>query len=148
MAWEALDTPGELGRLRDIAAVLIRHGFGDVVQRIGIAAALERAGKFLDRGVSREPTRLSTPARVRCALEELGPTFVKLGQVLATRVDLLPAEWTAELGKLQDAAPAVPPAEIWAQLEEDLGALPRPSLPRWKHSPWRPPRWHKCIVPG
>jgi len=124
MPWEALDTPGELGRLRDIAAVLIRHGFGDVVQRIGMAAALERAGKVLGRTVPREPARLSTPARVRCALEELGPTFVKLGQVLATRVDLLPAEWTAELGKLQDAAPAVPPAEIWAQLQEDLGAAP------------------------
>ena len=49
MPWEALDTPGELGRLRDIAAVLIRHGFGDVVQRIGMAAALERAGKVLGR---------------------------------------------------------------------------------------------------
>jgi ubiquinone biosynthesis protein len=63
MPWEALDTPGKLGRLRDIAAVLIRNGFGEVVQRIGMAAALERAGKVLGWRVSREPTRLSTPDR-------------------------------------------------------------------------------------
>lgn len=52
--------------------------------------------------------RLEPPARVRRALEELGPSFIKLGQILATRVDLFPADWIAEFGKLQDAAPAIP----------------------------------------
>ncbi len=124
MPWETLNSARDLRRLHDIAVVLIRYGFADVVQRIGLAEALERAGKALGWKAAEGLTELSTPARMRRALEELGPTFVKLGQVLATRVDLLPAEWTAELGKLQDAAPAVPHAEIWAQLQEDLGAAP------------------------
>jgi ABC1 atypical kinase-like domain len=124
MPWEALDNARDLGRLHDIAAVLIRYGFAAVVQRIGMAAALERAGKALGWRVAEELTELPMPARVRRALEDLGPTFVKLGQILATRVDLLPAEWTAELGRLQDAAPAAPLAEVWAQLKEDLGDVP------------------------
>ncbi|WP_348223924.1 ABC1 kinase family protein, partial [Escherichia coli] len=55
---------------------------------------------------------------------EMGPTFVKLGQVLATRVDLLEPEWTAEFGKLQDSAPPAPWAAVYQQLSEDLGAPP------------------------
>ncbi len=124
MSWEALGGVRDLRRLHDIAAVLIRYGFGDVVQRIGMAAALERAGKVFGWKAAEGLTGLTTAARVRRALEDLGPTFVKLGQVLATRVDLLPAEWTAELGKLQDAAPAAPLADVWAQLKEDLGEVP------------------------
>ena len=124
MPWEALGNARDLGRLRDIAAVLIRYGFADVVQRIGLAAALERAGKVFGRKTAEGLTGLTTPARGRRALEDLGPTFIKLGQILATRVDLLPAEWTAELGKLQDAAPTAPLAEVWAQLTEDLGDVP------------------------
>jgi len=61
---------------------------------------------------------------VRLALEELGPTFVKLGQMLATRVDLFEPEWIAEFGKLQDSAPAAPWDEVLRQLTEDLGAPP------------------------
>ena len=68
--------------------------------------------------------RLEPPARVRRALEDLGPSFVKLGQILATRVDLFPTEWIAEFGKLQDAAPAIPFAELLPQLTEDLGGPP------------------------
>jgi predicted unusual protein kinase regulating ubiquinone biosynthesis (AarF/ABC1/UbiB family) len=64
-------------------------------------------------GTSRRRWRgWSRRQRVRRALEELGPSFVKLGQILATRVDLFPADWIAEFGKLQDAAPAVPFAEL------------------------------------
>jgi ubiquinone biosynthesis protein len=61
---------------------------------------------------------------VRQALQELGPTCVKLGQILATRVDLFAPEWIAELEKLQDQAPPSPYAEVRAQLVEDLGEAP------------------------
>jgi ubiquinone biosynthesis protein len=71
-----------------------------------------------------EFAHLPPPARVRRALEEMGPTFVKLGQVLATRVDMFEPEWIAEFGKLQDSAPAAPWADIRQQLTEDLGAPP------------------------
>ncbi|MCE5310689.1 MAG: hypothetical protein LLG20_23870 [Acidobacteriales bacterium] len=124
MLWEALGAAHELGRLHDIAAILIRYGFGDVVQRIGMAGVLERAGKVLGWRTPEGLARLAPPVRVRCALEELGPTFIKLGQILATRVDLFPPEWIAEFAKLQDAAPAAPLAEIRAQLNEDLGEEP------------------------
>ncbi|WP_374246954.1 ABC1 kinase family protein [Zoogloea sp.] len=124
MLWEALGAARDLGRVHDIAAVLIRYGFGDLVQRLGMARALERAGKVLHLRGPDDIARLEPAARVRRALEELGPTFVKLGQILATRADLFPPDWIAEFGKLQDAAPAVPFEAIRAQLAEDLGEPP------------------------
>lgn len=108
MLWQAISAVHDMGRLHDIAAVLIRYGFGDQVRRIGMASALERAGRVLHWRAPDELARLEPPARVRRALEELGPTFVKLGQILSTRIDLFPPEWIAEFGKLQDSAPSVP----------------------------------------
>ncbi len=64
------------------------------------------------------------PARVRHVLEELGPTFVKLGQVLSTRPDLLPPALEAELSRLQDGAPPEPYAAVVAELTDELGADP------------------------
>lgn len=122
--WETLGTVRDLGRLQEIASVLIRYGFGDVVRRIGMADMLERTGRLLHWNDPGELLRMSAPTRVRRALEELGPTFVKLGQVMATRVDLLPPEWINELGKLQNAVPALPFEAIRPQLERDLGAPP------------------------
>jgi ubiquinone biosynthesis protein len=119
-----------LGRLHGIASVLIRYGFGDLVRRIGMADTLERAGRALRWHEPEELAWLEPPARVRRALEELGPSFVKLGQILATRVDLFPPEWIAEFGKLQDAAPAIPFADLLPQLTEDLGATPEAIFPR------------------
>ena len=130
MLWQAIGAVRDLGRLHDIASILIRYGFGDLVRRIGMAGALERAGRTLHWHEPEELARLEPPARVRRALEELGPSFVKLGQILATRVDLFPAEWIAEFSKLQDAAPAIPFAELLPQLTEDLGESPEAIFPR------------------
>lgn len=135
MLWQAISAVRDLGRLHDIASVLIRHGFGDVVRRIGMAGFLERAGKALHWHQATEHEHLDTPARVRKALEELGPTFVKLGQILATRVDLFSPEWIEEFSKLQDAAPALPYVELRAQLEEDLGDLPEHFFSRVQDEP-------------
>ncbi|MEB2318303.1 MAG: AarF/UbiB family protein [Pseudomonadota bacterium] len=124
MLWQTLSSVRDIGRLHDIASVLVRHGFGDLVRRVGLANALERAGHALHWRAAGEYAQLSPPARVRHAFEELGPSFVKLGQMLATRVDLLEPEWIAEFSKLQDHAPAVPYGKILEQLIEDLGAPP------------------------
>jgi ubiquinone biosynthesis protein len=124
MLWQALTAVRDIGRLHDIASILIRYGFGDMVRRMGLANALERAGRALHWSNAEEFAHLPPPARVRRALEEMGPTFVKLGQVLATRVDMFEPEWIAEFGKLQDSAPAAPWADIRQQLTEDLGAPP------------------------
>jgi ubiquinone biosynthesis protein len=117
-------TVRDLARMAEIAAVLARYGFGDAVQRVGLAGALERAGRALHWPAAAELARLEAPERMRRALQDLGPVFVKLGQLLATRVDLFPPEWIAELEKLQDQAPPADPAAVRAQLLEDLGAPP------------------------
>ena len=124
MLLETLSAARDLGRLHDIASILIRYGFGDMVRRLGMAGALEHAGKVLRWKQSVELARLEPPARVRRAMEEMGPTFVKLGQILATRVDLFPPEWIAEFEKLQDRAPTVAFEAIHQQLAEDLGCAP------------------------
>ena len=99
MFWQALLAVRDLGRLYEIASVLIRYGFGGLVRRIGLENALERAGRVLRWHDAKEFAHLPPPARARRALEELGPTFIKLGQVLATRVDLFEPEWIAEIGR-------------------------------------------------
>ena len=124
MIWDNLTVTRDLARLQEIAAILVRYGFGDLVRRMGLEGALVRAGKLLPLDRLAELVALPAPVRVRRALEEMGPAFVKLGQVLATRVDLFAPEWIAEFGKLQNQVPAVPFAAIHAQMAEDLGAVP------------------------
>lgn len=123
MLLEILGSAKDLKRLQTIAGVLMRHGLGEAVRRLGLARILSRAGRVLRW--EREPLRDEAPeVRLRSALEELGPTFVKLGQMLAGRSDLLPPTWTAELAKLQQHATPVPIERIRAQIVEDLGAEP------------------------
>jgi len=135
MLIEALSTARDLGRLHEIASALIRHGMGDLVRRLRLAAALERAGRMLHwRAV--EGLAARTPQeRLRQLLEDLGPTFVKLGQILAGRTDLLGPEWTEELAKLQETAAPPPAEETLAQLVEDLGAPPEEIFARFQAEP-------------
>ena len=124
MLWQALSSVRDLGRLETIASVLIRHGFGDLVRRMGLADALEKAGHALHWDDAQAYAHMPPPQRVRRALEDLGPTFVKLGQILSTRVDQLEPEWIAEFSLLQDHAPPCAWEQVHAQLCEDLGAPP------------------------
>jgi ubiquinone biosynthesis protein len=124
MLLEVISAGRDLGRVHEIASVLVRCGFGDIVRRLGLGHALEKAGKTLHWRYAEETAALQPHQRARHALEKLGPTFVKLGQVLATRVDLFPPEWIAEFERLQDAAPPLDFEELRAQLEEDLGGAP------------------------
>ena len=121
MLWEMLNAARDLGRLQDIAVVMIRYGFGGFVRKLGFGAVLEQAGRVLHWHEIEDYSKLTTPQRFRRALEDLGPTFIKLGQILATRVDLFPAEYIAEFEKLQDEAPPVPFTELLPQIEEDIG---------------------------
>ena len=124
MLRETLGVMRELPRLHEIATVFVRHGLGEFVQRIGVAGVLERAGRIVHWGEASESVKLEPAQRMRLALEELGPTFVKLGQVMATRVDLFPPHWIAELEKLHAEVPPVPFEELVPELERALGRSP------------------------
>ena len=89
-----------------------------------MAGALKKAGRVLNWRTGEEPARMRIPERVRRVLEDLGPTFVKLGEVMATRVDVFNPEWIEEFSRLQEKAPPVEWNEIHAQLTEDLGQPP------------------------
>ena len=119
-------TARDLGRLQEIGAVLLRHGFGDLVRRLGIILHWKESG---------DSAQLGAPQRARLALQELGPTFVKLGQILATRVDLFPPEWIAQFEKLQDQAPPAAMQEVRAQLVEDLGTAPEEAFAAFDAEP-------------
>lgn len=124
MLIDAVDTARDAQRLAEIVGVLVRHGFGDTVRRLGLADLLAKAGHALHLDHVAELARHPPPVQVRLAMEELGPTFVKLGQILAGRADLFGPEWLAEFEKLHSRVPPVPLAELRPQLREDLGAEP------------------------
>ncbi|MBK6470447.1 MAG: ubiquinone biosynthesis protein UbiB [Betaproteobacteria bacterium] len=135
MLLETLSAARDIGRLQEIASVAMRHGLGDAVRRLGMADALAKAGHVLHREHADELARLPPPVQVRRALEELGPTFVKLGQILAGRADLFGPEWIAEFGRLHSQVPSVPLDELRAQLREDLGAEPETVFARFDPEP-------------
>jgi ubiquinone biosynthesis protein len=123
--WDRMIPGRDLGRAFEIASTFARYGGGDLVRRLRLAAMLHRAGHVLPAAAHLEEfVALSPPVRTRRAFEALGPTFVKLGQVLATRVDLFTDEWIEQFGALQNQVPAAPYEEVRAQLIEDLGAPP------------------------
>lgn len=112
----------EIARAREIAEILIKNGLGFVVEQLGLARFLSAWRRRRVEGAASDASTLSVSERVRRTLEELGPTFIKIGQVLSGRADLLPAEYIRELTKLLDAAPPVPTQQIVACIEEELGA--------------------------
>lgn len=124
MIIETLRLTRDVGRIHDLATILIKYGFADFVQRLGIAKHIEAAGKVLHWKELEETVSLPPQVRFRSALEEMGPTFVKLGQIFATRSDLFSEEWIREFKKLQDNVKALPYESLASQVEEDLGALP------------------------
>lgn len=132
---ETLGAARDMGRLNEIAGVAIRHGFGDSVRRMGLADKLERAGHALKWDHAADLARLQPPVQVRLALEELGPAFVKLGQILAGRSDIFGAEWIAEFEKLHSHVPPVAMDLLRPQLREDLGAEPEDIFARFDVEP-------------
>ncbi|MBL9022298.1 MAG: AarF/ABC1/UbiB kinase family protein [Myxococcales bacterium] len=117
----------ELDRLRQINVVLFRHGFADVARRIGLGqkaakppeeaqAEIEAAEKGAE-----EAKKSPMAERVRLVAMDLGPSFVKLGQIASTRTDVLPPEWIVELKKLQDEVSPLPAPTIREAIEGALG---------------------------
>ena len=108
----------DLQRLREISKVVVKHGFGELLDRTRLWEALGR------REVSERPTaaelRATSARRFRDTLAELGPTFIKLGQILSSRPDIIPPDFIAELSTLQDSAPPLPLDQVLQLIEEGL----------------------------
>ncbi len=107
-------------RYRQVFFILVGYGFDDIVDRIAPEGFLWR------RRGRRDPKRaeMPTPARLRNALTDLGPTFVKFGQLLSTRPDILPQSYVEELEKLQDEVPPFPFEQVVEIFREELGGEP------------------------
>lgn len=128
----------DLGRVREISRVLVRHGFGEIVSRLGLSRT-GKGGPTEKTGTSdasvpdsvppeeeaagrQEKAQISRAVRARLVLEDLGPSFIKLGQIASTRADVLPEDLIVELKKLQDSVPPLPFETIKGQVERSLGA--------------------------
>jgi len=112
----------DIARVREIGIVLVRHGFGEVATRLGLGGQKGKEASELHGGVQASAgKRPSLAERIRLVLEDLGPSFVKLGQIASTRADLLPKDIIDELKKLQDAVPPLPSGEVKDQVERSLG---------------------------
>ncbi|MEE8408339.1 MAG: AarF/UbiB family protein [Myxococcota bacterium] len=116
-----------LGRLRQITTVVARHGLDHYLERRRQRGRGKRRGKRLDESVDpgdRSPEMDGTEAaarRFRAILEDLGPTFIKFGQVLSTRPDILPPGFAETLASLQDNCPAMPRGDAELAVREGLG---------------------------
>lgn len=111
--------PKNIRRKAEIAKVLAQHGFGLIVDLAGLGRFVPFHWGIL--GHKRKEVPYTAPEHLRMIFEELGPTFIKLGQILSTRPDLLPEEYTSELMKLQDRIPPCPASQIRDVIEEQLG---------------------------
>ena len=110
-----------INRLRQILNILIRHGFGELVSQLHVFRLYILGKRFLAPKSEDVRAHKSTPERLRLALEELGPTFVKLGQLMSTRADWFPDEWSTEFKKLQDKVPPFTFEQVMELVEKELG---------------------------
>jgi ubiquinone biosynthesis protein len=110
-----------LNRYRQILAILFKYGFGDLIELLKIEQYIEVGLQLISRKRRDVFERLSRAERVRMAIEELGPTYIKLGQILSTRPDLIPDDFRRELSKLQDRVPAFAFSEVTNIVETEIG---------------------------
>ena len=110
-----------INRYREIITVLFKHGFGDLVTSSQIEKYLDFGKKLIPNRKVKKITSLSRWERIRMVLEELGPTFIKFGQIMSNRPDILPEPLLMELEKLQDSVPPMPNEEAQKIIEQELG---------------------------
>ncbi len=110
-----------LNRYRQILAILFKYGFGDLLDRLSIDQYLGAGLQAISKKRADRVEKLTRPQRLRMAFVELGPTYIKLGQILSTRPDLVPADFVDELAKLQDEVPPFPYEDVKAVIESEFG---------------------------
>ena len=110
-----------LNRYRQILAVFFKYGFEDIIDLLKIEQYIEIGLQVISRNRKERMERLSRAVRVRMAIEELGPTYIKLGQILSTRPDLVPVDFVRELAKLQDKVPSFPFSDVTRIIRDETG---------------------------
>ncbi|HBK4767717.1 TPA: AarF/ABC1/UbiB kinase family protein [Serratia liquefaciens] len=125
-----LVTARDRARLKEISTVLIRYGLQDVIRLLGLSNLLSGA-----EGSRERQDGQTLPQRLRAALEALGPTFVKFGQILATRSDLLDASWTDELDRLHSQASTLSWEQLAPQIRADLKGDPHSLFAEFDETP-------------
>lgn len=120
-------------RYREVAEALFRHGFGYLLEQLDLRHLLPLRRRFFGSGAEPPPSLLGE--RVRLVMEELGPTFVKLGQALSIRADLLPPDVLEELSRLQDEVPPFPAAEAIRLIETETRKPLRSLFARFEEQP-------------
>ena len=108
----------ELWRLGKIIRIFVKHGLGDIAERLFKKAEKEPVDQRQKEWTVKNG--FPSPQRIRCVLEELGPSFIKLGQLMSTRADIFPPEYIEEFTKLQDQVPPVPFSDIKRVIEQEL----------------------------
>jgi len=115
-----------INRYREIIAILVKYGFGEILAKLELPKYLNfgkgKSKRFILGKTTAEIATASRWTRMRMALEELGPTFVKFGQIMSTRPDMVPRELITELEKLQDKVPPFPAEDARRIIEEELGS--------------------------
>jgi len=118
-------TVRDIGRMNEVAAILVKHGFGLLVSNIDVPGFARTSKRTMN----------STPTRVCAVMQELGPTFIKLGQILSTRPDLIPQDYIEALQTLQDRTTSIPPKDIATALSNELGTNWRDHFESFDDSP-------------
>ena len=109
-----------LRRSREIVTVLVNYGFDDLVDQLGLRRYLRWGRRLLFWKRSEPEVKLTRAKRIRLALESLGVTFIKFGQVVSTRPDLVPRDVVNELEKLQERVPSFPSETAIEIVEREL----------------------------
>ncbi|MFO7558869.1 MAG: AarF/ABC1/UbiB kinase family protein [Desulfobacterales bacterium] len=122
-------------RYRQILSVFVKYGFGDLLSLLKIEQYIEAGLQIITRNRRERVERLTRAERVRKAFEELGPTFIKLGQIISTRPDLIPAEFIEEFSKLQDKVPPFPFTQVRQIIKEELGREPEELFESFDENP-------------
>ena len=124
-----------LNRYHRILRVLFKYGFEDLVELLHIDQYVESGLQMINRKPREQIDKLTRPERLRMGLEELGPTFIKLGQLLSTRPDFIPPDYLYELAKLQDNVPSFSFAEVEEIFLAETGQKPSELFYRFEEHP-------------
>ena len=124
MRHSALDRVREDLRLQQVYNTLMRYGYDAVLNRSELVGGFRHAMQSWAWRLPKGWEEPSTAVKLRLMLEELGPTYVKIGQIVSSQASMLPVDWASELARLQDDVPAFPSDQVRRRIIEELGAPP------------------------